>query len=370
MNSKTPVKLVLEDGTEMTGRSFGARAPVAGEVVFNTGMTGYVETLTDPSYRGQILVATYPLVGNYGVPPSRPSGSIDGPFEASRIQVQGFVVQQYVDDYSHHAATRSLDAWLLEDGVPGIHGIDTRTLTRRLREHGTMKGWLIPADASLEDAKRMASAVDMQSEVFHAVAPPEPVHYEGGELSILAIDVGMKDNIIRSLLSRGASVVRAPWHAQLADLAANADGIVIGNGPGDPKDLTTLVDQIRQLLSDYRRPIFGICLGNQILTLAAGGDTYKLPYGHRGVNQPVQDLLTRRCFITSQNHGYAVRDEALPADWEPWFVNVNDGTNEGVRSRIDPFFSVQFHPEANPGPTDTGFLFDDFLRLVGAATHR
>ncbi len=354
----------------MIGQSFGDPAAVAGEVVFNTGMTGYVETLTDPSYRGQILVATYPLVGNYGVPPSRPAGTIDGPFEASAIQVQGLVVQHYVDDYSHHAATRSLDSWLREDGIPGIHGIDTRTLTRRLREHGTMKGWLLPVGVPLEEARRMATAVDMKSEVFHAVAPSEPVYYDGGDLRILAVDVGMKDNIVRSLLSRGASVVRAPWHAQLADLAADADGIVIGNGPGDPKDLTTLVEQIRQLLTTFRWPIFGICLGNQILTLAAGGDTYKLPYGHRGVNQPVQDLLTRRCFITSQNHGYAVRDEALPADWEPWFVNVNDGTNEGVRSRVDPFFSVQFHPEANPGPTDTGFLFDDFLRLVGASTHR
>lgn len=364
------VKLVLEDGTEMVGRSFGARGAVAGEVVFNTGMTGYVETLTDPSYKGQILVATYPLVGNYGVPPPRTPGTLDPPYEATNIQVQGLVVQNYVDDYSHHAAARSLDSWLRQDGIPGIHGIDTRTLTRRLREHGTMRGWLIPSDMSLEDAKRRADAIDMQSEVFHAVAPPEPIRYDGGDLKILAVDVGMKDNIVRSLLKRGASVIRAPWHAQLAPLAAEADGIVIGNGPGDPKDLTTLVEQIRQLLGSFRKPIFGICLGNQILTLAAGGDTYKLPYGHRGVNQPVQDLLTRRCFITSQNHGYAVRDEALPADWEPWFVNVNDGTNEGVRSRIAPFFSVQFHPEANPGPTDTGFLFDDYLRLVGAATHR
>ena len=365
-----PTKLILEDGTEMLGQSFGAPGAVAGEVVFNTGMTGYVETLTDPSYKGQILVVTYPLVGNYGVPPDRAQGTIDGPFEASRIQVQGLVVQHYVDQHSHHAASRSLDDWLRQNGIPAVHGIDTRTLTRRLREHGTMRGWLVPAEMSLDDAKLRAAAVDMRSEVFHAVAPPEPVHYEGGDLRILAVDVGMKDNIVRSLLKRGASVIRAPWHAELAQLADESDGIVIGNGPGDPKDLTTLVEQIRQLLSSFGRPIFGICLGNQILTLAAGGDTYKLPYGHRGVNQPVQDLLTRRSFITSQNHGYAVRDEALPDEWEPWFVNVNDGTNEGVRSRVDPFFSVQFHPEANPGPTDTAFLFDDFLRLVGASTHR
>ena len=364
------LKLVLEDGTEMRGEAFGADAPVAGEVVFNTGMTGYVETLTDPSYKGQILVMTYPLVGNYGVPPERPSDSIDLPYESSRIQVQGLVVQQYVDEHSHHAASRSLGAWLTADGVPAVFGIDTRTLTRRLREHGTMRGWLVPETMSLREAQQTAASVDMESDVFHAVAPNEPIRYKGGDLNILAVDVGIKDNIVRSLLNRGATVVRAPWHANLAELAADADGIVIGNGPGDPKDLAELVNQVRGLLGSFDKPIFGICLGNQILSLAAGGNTDKLPYGHRGVNQPVQDLLTRRCYITSQNHGYAVQDAALPSDWEPWFVNINDGTNEGVRSRVRPYFSVQFHPEANPGPKDTGFLFDDFLRLVGAMARR
>ena len=364
------VKLVLEDGTEMQGRAFGAAGLVSGEVVFNTGMTGYVETLTDPSYRGQILVMTYPLVGNYGVPPERRSGSIDLPYESNRIQVQGLVVQQYVDQHSHHAASRSLDAWLTQAGVPAVSGIDTRTLTRRLREHGTMRGWLMPETMSLSEAQKSAASVEMTNEVFRAVAPKEPIRYQGGDLTVLAVDVGIKDNIVRSLLSRGATVIRAPWHADLATLATEADGIIIGNGPGDPKDLSGLIEQIRRLLGSFDRPIFGICLGNQILTLAAGGDTYKLPYGHRGVNQPVQDLLTRRCYITSQNHGYAVRDAALPPDWEPWFVNVNDGTNEGVRSRLRPYFSVQFHPEANPGPKDTGFLFDDFLRLAGAMARR
>lgn len=364
------VKLVLEDGTEIQGEAFGAHKPVAGEVVFNTGMTGYVETLTDPSYKGQILVMTYPLVGNYGVPPARTPGSIEQPYESSGIQVQGLVVQQYVDQYSHHAAERSLNAWLQVNDVPAVQGIDTRTLTRRLREHGTMRGWLVPDGSSLEEARQPAASIDMTSQVFHEVAPNEPIRYEGGELRILAVDVGIKDNIIRSLLRRGATVTRAPWHADLGCLALEADGIVIGNGPGDPKDLAPLVHQIRELLGRFDKPIFGICLGNQILTLAAGGETYKLPYGHRGVNQPVQDLLTRRCYITSQNHGYAVQDGALPPDWEPWFVNINDGTNEGVRSRVHPYFSVQFHPEARPGPTDTGFLFDDFLSLVGARARR
>jgi carbamoyl-phosphate synthase small subunit len=206
--------------------------------------------------------------------------------------------------------------------------------------------------------------VDMRDEVFRAVAPRAPVRYGAGKPTILLVDAGAKDNIVRSLLARGASVIRAPWHADLAALAGEADGILIGNGPGDPKDLAPLISQVRSLLGNYRKPIFGVCLGNQILALAAGGDTYKLPYGHRGVNQPVQDLLSRRCYVTSQNHGYAVRDGSLPKDWEPWFVNTNDGTNEGIRSSNFPYFSVQFHPEGSPGPQDTGFLFDDFLRLV------
>jgi carbamoyl-phosphate synthase small subunit len=365
-----PTHLVLDDGTVFEGIGFGADRGVCGEVVFNTGMAGYVEALTDPSYAGQILVFTYPLVGNYGVPAPRPAGSIASPYESGRIQVQGLVVQHYVDEYSHHAARRSLGQWLCEEQIPAVTGIDTRTLTRRLREHGTMRGWLVSADQPLEEAKARAASIDMQREVFVRVAPGEPIAYGSGDLTILLVDAGAKDNLVRSLLERGVKVVRAPWHARLAPLAQRADGVLIGNGPGDPKDLAPLVEQIRGLLAVGTKPILGVCLGNQILALAAGGDTYKLPYGHRGVNQPVQDLLTRRCYVTSQNHGYAVRDDALPPDWEPWFVNTNDGTNEGIRSRVRPFASVQFHPEAHPGPTDTGFLFDDFLRLVGAMRAR
>ncbi|HEY4116242.1 MAG TPA: glutamine-hydrolyzing carbamoyl-phosphate synthase small subunit [Byssovorax sp.] len=365
--------LVLEDGTELAGRAFGARGAVAGEVVFNTGMTGYVETLTDPSYKGQILVATYPLVGSYGVPAPRKEGSIDAPFESDRVQVQGLVVQTYVGAHSHHAATRSLGQWLEVEGVPAITGVDTRTLTRKLREHGTMRGWIVSANGDVEQQKRDARVVEMKDEVFRAVAPAEPALLKAAkrepgrrELTVLLVDVGAKDNIARSLLARGADVLRAPWHAPLQKLAKDCDGVMIGNGPGDPKDLVALVEEIRALLAWFTKPVFGICLGNQILALAAGGDTYKLPYGHRGVNQPVIDLLTRRCYVTSQNHGYAVKDGSLPPEWEPWFVNLNDGTNEGVRSRTRPFFSVQFHPEASPGPEDAAFLFDDFLRLVGA----
>ena len=359
----TPVRLLLEDGSEVQGRGIGVARPVCGEVVFNTAMSGYIETLTDPSYHGQILVLTYPLIGNYGVPAAR-RDSLARPFESDRVQVQALVVQNYVDAHSHYSARRSLHEWLSAENVPGLTGVDTRALTRRLRERGTMQGWLYPATMSTDQARAVASRVDMRDEVFRAVAPRAPLRYGAGKPTILLVDAGAKDNIVRSLLARGASVIRAPWHADLAALAGEADGILIGNGPGDPKDLAPLISQVRSLLANYRKPIFGVCLGNQILALAAGGDTYKLPYGHRGVNQPVQDLLSRRCYVTSQNHGYAVRDGSLPKDWEPWFVNTNDGTNEGIRSSNFPYFSVQFHPEGSPGPQDTGFLFDDFLRLV------
>jgi carbamoyl-phosphate synthase small subunit len=364
-----PVRLLLEDGTEVQGRGIGVARPVCGEVVFNTAMSGYIETLTDPSYHGQILVLTYPLIGNYGVPAAR-CDSLARPFESDRIQVQALVVQNYVDAHSHYAASRSLHEWLSEESIAGLTGVDTRALTRRLRERGTMQGWLYPAAMSADAARALAARVDMQDEVFRAVAPRAPVRYGAGKSTILLVDVGAKDNIVRSLLARDASVIRAPWHADLATLAGQADGILIGNGPGDPKDLAPLIHQVRALLGSYRKPVFGVCLGNQILALAAGGDTYKLPYGHRGVNQPVQDLLSRRCYVTSQNHGYAVRDESLPKDWEPWFVNTNDGTNEGIRSTQFPYFSVQFHPEGSPGPQDTGFLFDDFMRQVRSTAGR
>jgi carbamoyl-phosphate synthase small subunit len=365
MADNETVKLVLEDGTELLGSGFGAVRPTVGEVVFNTAMNGYVEALTDPSYRGQILVATYPLIGNYGVTPAR-SMSLAAPYESDKIQVQGLVVQHYVETFSHHSAKRSLRNWLVAEDIPAVTGIDTRALTRRLREYGTMRGWLFPANISLEQAQHNASSIDVESEMFDLVAPPQAAHYRGGDSTIMLVDIGAKDNIVRSLLTRGVSVLRVPWHAQLDRFAADADGILIGNGPGDPKHLGALVVQLRALLGWYRRPIFGICLGHQLLSLAVGGDTYKLAYGHRGVNQPVQDLLTRRCYITSQNHGYAVSDDLLPSDWEPWFANINDGTNEGIRCKSQPFFSVQFHPEAHPGPRDTEFLFNEFLRLVGS----
>jgi carbamoyl-phosphate synthase small subunit len=358
------MKLVLEDGTEMRGRSFGAPREVAGEVVFTTGMSGYVETLTDPSFRGQILVTTYPLQGNYGVPKRRPAGSIDAPFESGRVQVQGMVCVRHCERPSHHAMQSTLGDWLREENVPAIDGIDTRTLTRKLREHGTMKGWLLHESTPTAEGKRRADAIEMAT-VVEQCTVPEPVTYPGGELRVLLVDTGCKDNIARSIVKRGATVIRVPSHADLAKYLPDIDGVMLSNGPGDPKDLMPLALQIRGLF-DQGVPTFGVCLGNQLLALAAGGDTFKLRYGHRSQNQPVQDLLTRRCYVTSQNHGYAVREDSLPADWEPWFVNVNDGTNEGIRARGRAVSSVQFHPEATPGPEDTGFLFDDFLRLCGS----
>jgi carbamoyl-phosphate synthase small subunit len=337
---------------------------VAGEVVFNTGMAGYPESLTDPSYAGQILVLTYPLIGNYGVP-SNPAIAALRTLQSKRAQVQGLVVQRLAERHSHHAADISLARWLGNQGIPILSGIDTRALTRRLRERGTMRGWMGPAQQTTADAQRSALNVDMQSEVFHRVAPAEPVLYEGGELRVLLVDVGAKDGIVHCLQSRGATVLRAPWHASLQPLAAGVDAVMLGNGPGDPSDLDALAAQVRGLLATFKGPIFGICLGHQILARAAGLSTYKLRYGHRGVNQPVREIGTGRCYVTSQNHGYAVDVTEPSPDWEPWFENLNDGTNEGIRWRHRPVFSVQFHPEGRPGPLDTEFLFDNFLTVAG-----
>lgn len=361
------MKLVLEDGSEHEGMGHAAQTPVAGEVVFNTSMAGYVEALTDPSYAGQILVFTYPLIGNYGVPAPDAACTSFGELQSTRIQVQGVVVQHLSRHFSHHRATGSFAQWLNAADIPVLAGIDTRALTRKLREHGTMRGWLFPASLAFDNAREAARTVDMQADVFDRVAPAEPIIYGGGETRVLVVDVGAKDGIIECLLRRGATVVRAPWHAQLDVLAQRADGILIANGPGDPADLGSLIEQVRHLIDTFAGPIFGVCLGHQILARAAGFDTYKLQYGHRGVNQPVQEIATGRCFVTSQNHGYAVDCTKPLPDWEPWFVNLNDRTNEGLRSRTRPVFSVQFHPEGRPGPRDTEFLFDDFLKLAGSS---
>jgi carbamoyl-phosphate synthase small subunit len=359
-------RLLLDDGLLLAGIGAGASRPIHGEVVFNTAMVGYPETLTDPSYAGQILVLTYPLAGNYGVPLAPAGGPERGRLQSDRMQVAGLVVQHLSDHMSHFSAHETLDAWCRRQDVPILHGVDTRTLTQRLRERGTMPGWLYPASLDREDAKRLAAGVDMKAEVFHRVAPVAPLQYDGGDLRILLVDVGAKEGIVHCLRRRGATVLRAPWHADLLSLARAADGVMISNGPGDPADLGPLTEQLRQLMASFAGPIFGICLGHQLLARAAGFDTYKLKYGHRGVNQPVREMATGRCFVTSQNHGYAVDVQRMQPGWQAWFENLNDGTNEGLRAVDRPHFSVQFHPEGQPGPEDTEFLFDHFLESAGS----
>jgi carbamoyl-phosphate synthase small subunit len=357
------MELVLADGTVFSGRSFGALREARGEVVFNTGMAGYVETLTDPSYRGQILVPTYPLQGNYGVPL--------GPFESARIQVQALIVHQHCHQPSHHTSLRTLGAWLKSHGVPAMEGVDTRSLTRHLRRHGTIEGQLL-LDASEkqaclgeDDSLISPEAVEM-ADVIGVVAPKEVRHYPGGELRILLVDTGAKENIVRCLQTLGATVIRVPWNYPWETYLEKVDGLMLTNGPGDPDQLSELIHlrRVRQALHSGI-PLLAICLGHQWLALAAGGKVYKLKYGHRSHNQPVLDLTTRRAYLTSQNHGYAVDVAGLDDEWEPWFINLNDGSNEGIRHKTKPFRSVQFHPEAAAGPRDTRFLFEDFLRGAG-----
>jgi len=350
--------LVLEDGAVFEGYPFGFPRPVSGEVVFNTGMVGYPESLTDPSYKGQILVLTYPLIGNYGVPGSDGTTDLPAGFESPRIQIEGLVVSQYSVHFSHRSAVKSLAGWLQEHDVPALYGVDTRMLTKRLRDRGTMLGRIaLPEETLTFHDPNKDNLVGM-------VSVKQPVRYEGGRTRIVVVDCGCKNSIIRSLLARGVTVTRVPWDYDfLHDKELDYDGIVISNGPGDPKMCTTTIKNVAAAMKE-ERPIFGICLGNQLLALAAGGDTYKLKYGHRSQNQPCIDTETKRCYITTQNHGYAVNMKTMPPGWEELFVNANDGTNEGLRHKNKPFFSSQFHPENFPGPTDTEFLFDEFLRML------
>ncbi len=349
-------KLVLEDGTSFEGTSFGFDASTSGEVVFNTGMVGYPESLTDPSYAGQILCLTYPLVGNYGVPKKTLENSVISNFESHKIQVRGLVVVDYSEHYSHHAASESLGEWLKAEKIPAITGIDVRSLTKILREKGTMLGKIIINEEETElydpNKENLVQGVSIHKPLFYGD--------KNSKKKVLLIDCGAKNNIITSLVNRGAYVIRVPWNYDFIGSDLKFDGILISNGPGDPKMCVATIENIRKAMWK-NIPTFGICLGNQLLALAAGADTYKLKYGHRGQNQPAYIVGTKKCFITSQNHGFAVDEKTLPKDWEPWMRNANDDTNEGIRHKTKPFFSVQFHPEANPGPKDTAFLFDKFL---------
>jgi len=357
-------KLILDDGSQFCGWSFGYEAGTTGEVVFNTAMTGYPESLTDPSYAGQILVTTYPLIGNYGVPDTG-IGENGLPLfmESDRIHAKALVVADYSKTYSHWNAKESLDAWLRREGVPAITGIDTRRLTKLLREHGVMMGKIV-----LEDSESVLPSEDYGSVNWvEKVSCTEVITYQPeGERKhrVVLVDCGVKANIIRCLIKRGIEVVRVPWDYDFNKL--DFDGLFLANGPGDPERCEKTVANIRTFLNSKEvRPCMGICLGNQLLAKAAGAKTYKLKYGHRSHNQPVQKVGTTQCFITSQNHGYAVDDSTLPGDWKPLFVNMNDGSNEGICHKSNPWMSAQFHPEACSGPVDTEFLFDEFVKMLG-----
>ncbi len=355
--------LVLETGKTFLGESFGAAGEAWGEVVFNTGMTGYQEVLTDPSYADQIVCMTYPLVGNYGI------NEVDD--QSHKIQVRGFIVKEAASDPNHWQMESLLSEKLAEAGVPGIKGIDTRALTRHIREYGVLRGVITCDLSQLEKIKAEIKEWCNPEKAVPAVSTPEIYRLPalaqglyGRYYHVVAIDFGIKGNILHAMQQKGFNITVVPYNTTVEDiLALKPDGIFLSNGPGDPKEVREGIETIRDLVSE--RPIFGICLGHQLLTLALGGDTYKLKFGHRGGNQPVQDLRTSKVTITSQNHGYAVDAESLqgtPLQVTQW--NLNDKTVEGITHRELPVFSVQYHPEAGPGPSDSLYLFDDFAALM------
>lgn len=352
-------RLVLENGIELSGISFGYEKASSGEVVFNTAMVGYPESLTDPSYAGQILTVTYPLVGNYGVPEDNVINGLSEFYESEKIHVSGLIISEYSHEYSHWNANKSLGEWLKEHKVPGIYGIDTRALTKILREGGSMKGKIV------FDSQDEIDFVDISEENLIArVSCKEVMRYGNGSKRVVLVDCGVKHNIIRYLLKHDVTIIRVPWDYDFNTL--EYDGLFLSNGPGDPEHCNITVDHIRKAM-ETGKPIMGICMGNQLLAKAAGATTYKLKYGHRSHNQPVQLANSTKCYITSQNHGYAVDPSALNEDWEVLFTNMNDGSNEGIRHKTHPWFSSQFHPEAASGPTDTSFLFDLFVDNINKA---
>ena len=380
--NKKKAYLILEDGTTFQGFSFGATVPVSGEVVFNTAMTGYPESLTDPSYCGQILVPTFPLIGNYGVPPMTVENGLPKFFESEKIHIKALVVSDYSFEYSHWNAEKSLDEWLKEHNVPGIYGVDTRQITKIIRKRGNMLGRIEVESCQLSAVSRQLSDrtenrkqktenvyffEDPNKDNLVAKVSCKEVKTYNSQLStfhsplkIVLVDCGCKYNIIRCLVNRGATVIRVPWDYDFTKL--DYDGLMLSNGPGDPVMCGKTVENIKKAI-ETGKPIFGICLGNQLLSLSAGATTYKLKYGHRSHNQPAFEVGANRVVITSQNHGYAVDTVTLGKDWEPYFINLNDGTDEGIRHKTKPFFSVQFHPEATSGPNDTEYLFDKFMAL-------
>ena len=355
------VTLVLSDGTRFHGKSFGYEKPVAGEVVFNTAMMGYPESLTDPSYAGQILTFTFPLVGNYGVPPfTLEANKLPSFMESDKIYVAAMICADYSEEYSHWNAVESLSDWLKREHVPGITGVDTRELTKVLREHGVMMGKIL-----FDDDEEVPEADYEGVNFVDKVSYKEIIRYnEGAGKKVVLVDCGVKANIIRCLIERGVEVVRVPWNYDYTGM--DFDGLFLGNGPGDPDMCQEAVDVIKKQMSMSRKPICGICMGNQLLSKAAGATIYKLKYGHRSHNQPVRLVGTDKCYITSQNHGYAVDGKTLGSEWSELFVNMNDGSNEGIRHKTNPWFTSQFHPEACSGPVDTMFMFDKFIEELNA----
>ncbi len=354
------VTLLLDDGTAFHGKSFGYEKPVAGEVVFNTAMMGYPESLTDPSYAGQLMTLTYPLVGNYGVPPftMEPNGLATF-MESDKIYASAIIVSDYSEEYSHWNAVESLGDWLKREHVPGITGIDTRQLTKVLREQGVMMGKIIFDDEPNNIPEASYEGVNWVDKV----SCKEIIKYnEGAGKRVVLVDCGVKHNIIRCLINRGVEVIRVPWNYDYTSM--DFDGLFLANGPGDPDMCEDAVTVLRKYMNSSRKPICGICMGNQLLAKAAGATIYKLKYGHRSHNQPVREVGTDHCYITSQNHGYAVDATKLGKDWSELFVNMNDGSNEGIHHNVNPWFSSQFHPEACSGPVDTEFMFDRFIKAL------
>ncbi|KAG0253856.1 hypothetical protein BG011_006118, partial [Mortierella polycephala] len=387
----TVATLVLQDGSSYQGISFGAEAKsIAGECVFQTGMVGYPESLTDPSYRGQILVLTFPLVGNYGVPSRETMDPLlkDLPkyFESNEIHIAGLIVGQYSQDFSHFLAASSLGAWLKEYNIPAIYGIDTRAMTKKIRSKGVMLGKIlfpvavvgptvVPADAEWmgeyqnvdwvdPNDRNLVAEVSLKEPKLYSPEPSTAVMGPNGKtLRILAVDVGMKYNQIRCFVARGVEVKVVPWDYDF-NADTDYDGLFISNGPGDPTTTKITIANLTKALQVARTPIFGICLGHQLLALASGGTTKKMKFGNRGHNIPCTDMVSGRCYISSQNHGYAVDVDSLPDNFMELFVNANDGSNEGIMHKTLPIFSVQFHPESTPGPRDTEYLFDVFIGAV------